>query len=145
MKKLLLLALVLVIYSAEPVFAQSATISCTDATMTNCTIKKNQPFSVGADPALATDSIATEKHRLYLDGAGLQEKVNTGAAPVFSLPAGISVAGEHTLFLEALATQFNASGQPEEISSGPSNVVRVNIVTGSLSAPKNLKVQGGGQ
>jgi hypothetical protein len=139
-------AALLLALTAGTAAAQTASVSCTDATNTNCTVKKNQPFQITADPALATDSILTEKFRLYMDGAQIQEQQNTGAAPLFTLSAGISVAGQHTFFLESVATTFSSTGQQQEIQSGPSNVLTVNVVTGSLSAPKNLRVvgQGGG-
>jgi hypothetical protein len=127
---------------AAPVAAQSA--ACTDATRTVCSVKKNQPFSLTADPADTSDSVPTEKWRLYVDGVRVMELANAGQAPLFALASGIAVTGEHVMYLEAVGTAFDATGQPAEVASGPSNVVRVNVVTGSLSAPKNVKVVGGG-
>lgn len=123
-----------------PALAEAQSISCTDATATNCTVKKNQPFQLTQDPALTTDTIATEKYRIYLDGARIGEQANTGAAAVWSFATGLGTPGTHTLYTEAVATGFSSSGALTEIVAGPSNVVTLNVVTGSLSAPKNVRI-----
>ncbi len=123
---------------ATPAAAQSA-ITCTDATATNCTAKKNQPFKITADAN--ADGGLTEKYRLYLDGAKLQEApAVAGVAPLFTFAAGLATPGDHTFYLEALTTGFDATGAPSEISSGPSNTVVLHVITGSPTAPKNVKI-----
>lgn len=136
MNRLMALTLVVFVCMAGLVEAQT----CTDASGTNCSVKKNQPFQVTADAALTSDVIPTESFRLYSNGVKVGDVVNTGVAPVFTFAAGIAVAGDYVLFMEALSTIFDASGQPQEISSGPSNTVTLHVVTGSLSAPKNLRI-----
>lgn len=139
-----LCALGFLLFGAAQASAQN--ISCTDATNTVCTVKKNQPFAVTADPALPNDTVPTEKFRLYVNGSAVAEQTNTGVAPIFTFGSGLSNPGEHTFYLEAVGRQYDASGNLVEVKSGPSNVVRVTAVTGSLSAPKNLRVVGqGGQ
>jgi len=140
MRKVVWIALVLLALAA-PVFAQTVTISCTDSTNTNCTIKKNQPFSVTHDAADPADSIVTEKWRLYLDGVKVSEQpALAGAQPVYVFAVGLSDTGDHTMYAEAIGTAYDVNGQASEVSSGPSNVVTVRIVTGSLSAPKNVHI-----
>lgn len=135
---------VAVMVLAMPAMAAAQSVVCTDASRTNCTVKKNQPFSVTNDAALASDTVPTEKWRIYVDGARVGEQANTGLAPVFLFAAGLAAPGQHTVFTEAVATVFDTNGQLQEIASGPSNVATINVVTGSLSAPKNLRVVGGG-
>ena len=125
---------------ASTAAAQSVSVTCTDATRTNCTAKKNQPFQMTADPALTTDAVPTEKWRLYINGNRVAEQFNAGAAPLFDFASGLSTTGSHTIYLEAIGTAFDVNGQPVEVASGPSNVVTLTIVTGSLSAPKNLRI-----
>jgi hypothetical protein len=138
-----LAALALMLAFAGTAAAQTQ-VSCTDATRTVCSVKKNQPFSVTADPALTTDSVPTEKWRMYVNGSPIAELPNAGLAPLFAFAAGLSTVGEHTIYLEAIGTAFDANGAATEIASGPSNVVRMTAVSGSLSAPKNVYIKGGG-
>lgn len=140
MKKTVLVLAALFVLVASTASAQNLTISCTDATRTNCTVKKNQPFKVTADPALTTDAVPTEKWRLYINGVRVAEQVNVGVEPLFDFVSGLTTTGSHTIYLEALGTAFDANGQPVEVASGPSNVVTLSVVTGSLSAPKNLHI-----
>jgi hypothetical protein len=145
MKRVAFLLFVLcALFLATDASAQT-NISCTDSTNTVCTVKKNQPFSVTADPALTTDAIMTEKFRLYVNGAAIADQASVaGMAPVFNFPTGLATTGEHTIYMEAIGRAFDASGNLVEIKSGPSNVARVTVVTGSLSAPKNVKIVGAG-
>lgn len=115
-------------------------IVCTDSTNTICTAKKFEPFTITADPALPTDTLPTEKWRLYQNGKRIAELLNAGAAPLFAFASGLPTDGEYQFYLEAIGTAFDATGQPVEVASGPSNTVKMTIVTGNLSAPKNLRV-----
>ncbi len=142
MKKIItLIGFIVVILTAGIAQAQSTTVSCTDSTNTNCTIKKNQPFDVTADPALTTDVIYTQKWKMYVDGQLVASLDNVGQAPLFNFGAGLSTTGDHTMYLEAIGTAFDVTGAPVEVSSGPGNTVTVHIVTGSLSAPKNTHIK----
>ncbi len=136
-----LAALILFVF-VTPAAAQTTTaITCTDATNTNCTAKKNQPFSLTSDPADISDTVPTEKWRLYLDGSRVGEQVAVvGQSPVWPYPTGLTATGDHTFFEEAVGTCFDVNGVAAECSSGPSNSVALKIVTGSLSAPKNLRI-----
>lgn len=118
---------------------EAQTITCTDATATNCTVKKNQPFQLTNDPANPADAIQTEKWRLYVNGAPVQELANAGVSPVWNFGVGLAATGDHTFYVEALGHDFNAQGQWVEVISGPSNSVKLSVVTGSLTAPKNLR------
>lgn len=134
MKKVLLLLGFLLI--ANVTYAQN--ITCTDATNTNCTIKKGYPFQVTADPYY--DGSA-DKLRLYIDGTRYQEvPVVLGQAPLFNISAGISVVGDHTIYMEAVGTCYTDTGQASECATASLNTVTVKIVTGSVTAPKNLRV-----
>lgn len=115
-------------------------IPCTDPTRTICTAKKWQPFTIGADPASPTDTVPTLKWRLYQNGQRVSELPNAGQAPAFSFSQGL-VDGEYQFYLEAIGTAFDSTGQPVEVASGPSNTVKLTVVTGNLSAPKNLRVK----
>jgi hypothetical protein len=125
---------------AVPAHAQSTTVACTNSTNTDCTAKKNQPFGLTADPALTTDTVPTDTWRLYLDGAKVSEQANTGTAPLFNFAQGLPSEGAHTFYLEAVGTCFDSAGAAIECASGPSNAVKLTIVTGSLSAPKNVRI-----
>jgi len=122
------------------VAAQTSQVSCTDATNTVCTAKKFQPFALTADPALTTDTVATVKWRLYQNGTRVAELPNGGTAPVFTFSQGLGTDGDYLFYLEAIGSAFDSSGLPIEVASGPSNTVKVTVVTGSLSAPKNHKL-----
>jgi hypothetical protein len=114
------------------------TLSCTDASNTTCTVKKSQAFQITADAV--PDITATEKWRLYQDGARVGEQPNTGVAPVFDFPSGLAALGTHVFFMEAIGTAYDLDGTATEIASGPSNTVTLTVVTGSVGAPKNLRI-----
>lgn len=130
--------------SSVSAFAQvsvSTDINCTDQTQTNCTVKKNAPFHVASDPAPLTDTTPTEKWRLYVDGVAVMEQTAVlGSGASFYFSAGMSATGDHTLFIEAIGSGYDSTGTLIELASGPSNVVTVHIVNGSLSAPKNVRI-----
>lgn len=123
-----------------PAIAAGQEVPCTDATRTICTAKKFQPFQIGGDPASATDTVPTLKWRLYQNGQRVAELPNAGQAPTFSFSQGL-VDGEYQFYLEAIGTAYDSTGQPVEVASGPSNTVKLTVVTGNLSAPKNLRVK----
>ncbi len=133
-------AALFILVSTVPAPAQTVSVVCTDSTNTDCTAKKNQPFGVTADPALTTDTVHTDRWRLYLDGTKAGEQVNAGTAPLFNFAQGLGAEGAHTLYMEAVGTCYDVGGTAIECSSGPSNVVKITIVTGSLSAPKNVRL-----
>jgi hypothetical protein len=125
--RLLLCSLMLVALSALAASAQTTNpnVSCTDATATVCVVKKNAPFQLTNDPANPTATIQTEKWRLYIDGAIIQEVPNTGVPPVYDFPTGLSTARDYVFTAEAIGREFNAQGK---------------VVTGNIDAPKNLRI-----
>lgn len=136
MKKLLLTAAFLSIASVS--YAQNPNVACSDATATNCTVKKNASFQVTADPY--TDPLST-KMRLYVDGVKTFEVSVVGTlTPLFTFASGLSVVGDHTLYMEAVGNCIDAQGVSTECATAGLNSITVHLVTGNVTAPKNVRI-----
>lgn len=120
--------------------AQVVTYTCTDDTFTDCTIKKNQPFQATNDAA--DPSTPVDKWRLYLDGAPFMEVPEEPAVePIYDFGSGLGQVGDHVMFAEAISVTYDATGQPTETASGPSNTVTVHIIAGNPAAPKHHRIK----
>ncbi len=137
MKKALLVFGFLLIASSA--YAQNPNVSCTDATATNCTIKKNGSFQLTAD--VYTDPLAL-KMRVYVDGVKNQEiPVVQNTAPLFSFATGLSALGDHTLYMEAVGSCPSPDGLTTvECATAGTNSVTVHIVNGNPKAPTGVKI-----
>lgn len=134
MKKVLL-TLGFVLVASVSYGQTNPNVSC-DAAGTTCTIKKNGSFVVTAD--LYTDTLAT-KMRLYVNGTKVQEQpINYTVPPAFTLT--LATVGSATIFMEAVGTCKDVNGADVECATQSVNTISANVITGSPTAPKNVRI-----